>query len=629
MFVIDVIPLARGTQLESLSYFAAHEYAPGTFLQVPVRGKQIPAIVIESKPVSNSKTSLKSATFSLRKLPEQKPLGSVPDSLLETARTLSERLPAKTGSVLYHLLPPDVRNGSRPYPSVSGNDSHEESIPLILCATQLERYVSYRSHIRTTLAHRGSVLFVVPTSSDVFYAAKHLSAGIEERIITFAPAQTKRERDKAYTAFDDYTTAKVIITTPSHAYLERSDLLSIIIEKAASDQFKTRSRPYLDHKEAIITLARVSNRSVVLGDLVHKAEDEQYRRLEHLQTIEEYPKRLAFSSSFSIITQKDKPTTETPFELFSADLLRAVEHALDARGHIFLHSARRGLAPVVACFDCGYIFRCPDSQTPFSLLRTYKNGTEERWFISSTSGRRIHAADVCDQCGSWRLRERGIGIQHIHDEFKKKFPNITPVIFDHTTATTHKRAEKLIGQFYDQKGSVLIGTSMCLPYLTAPVDLSAIVSLDAARTIPTWRADEMLFGFLMRLRELTTGHVLIQTRTDTDDLLTYASRGSLERFFDDELKLRSMLKYPPFATIILLTYRGSEAAITKIEDIITPQLRPYEPRYYSHPSSTSKKTVRHALMRVPNDQWPHQQLLGVLKHLPPYIAVEVNPDRIV
>ena len=298
-----------------------------------------------------------------------------------------------------------------------------------------------------------------------------------------------------------------------------------------------------------------------------------------------------------------------------------------------MFAARRGLAPVVACYDCGTIFRCPDSGTPYSLLRTYDTfGNEQRWFVSSTSGKRVPAADVCTHCGSWRLRERGIGIQYIYDECKEHFPHVPIFLFDHTTATTYTKANKIIKEFNSTKGSILIGTAMALPYLDQPVALSAIVSLDATRCIPSWRADEQLFRLLLQLRERSHKEVIVQSRQESDDLLLYATRGAVERFFDDELELREMLNYPPFSNLFLLTWQGSAEAIAQTEKLIKDTLKKVTPavtgQYYTNPNSVNSKAVRHCLLRIANDT-NCTQLVDQLRTLPPQIAITRNPDRIV
>ncbi len=630
MLVIQVTPLLKNTQLESLSYFSPISYELGSFISVPIRGKNQPAIVTDVKPVSSTKTALKAATFSLRKLPAQENPVQLPKSIQTTAHELTQVYPTSAGALLFSLLPPDVRNGSRPFPSSIKKDFHEESTPQILTAKLDERFVQYQTHIRTNFAHQGSVLFVVPTSADIDYAVEKLSHGIKDRIIVFSPNQTKRQRDASYTKLSEQESALLIITTPSFAYLNRGDVRSIIIEQSASGHYVGRQRPYLDHRTALMIYAKAAQISILLGDTVPRTEDEVLRRDELYFTYGEEAKRIAFTSPLSIITQKDKPKPDAPFQLFSQELITSVERALEARGHVFFYSARRGLAPVIACIDCGFIFRCPDSNTPYSLIRTYKNNEEQRWFVSSTSGRRVPASDVCTNCGSWRLRERGIGIQQVSDEWKKLFPESDVTIMDNLTAKTPKQAQKIAKEFFEKRSGVLIGTQVALPFLSHGVDVSAVISLDATRAIPTWKADESLFRLLLRLRECTAKEVLVQTRTESDNLLIHATRGAIERFYDDEIALRSLLKYPPYSTFILLTWTGNSTSVFELEKSIEPILTAFEPQYYNNPNSTDAKTLRHGLIRVPESiRHLPAELIPALRRLPPYVKVEINPERIV
>lgn len=630
MFVIQVTPLIRGTQLESLTYFSGADHPIGSFVTVPIRGKQQRAIVTDTKPVSTTKTALKAATFSLRKLPPQPDPVILPATIRQTAAALAKRYPAAMGSLLFSLLPPDIRNGTRPFPRTKITTHSEETVPQLLTARVDERYVAYQSFIRSTFAHRGSIMIVVPTATEVTFAVATLQQGIEDRVVVFSPDQTKKQRDLAYQRLADTTTAKLIITTPSHAYLERIDLIAIVIEQAASGHYVDRRRPYLDHREALITYARVSGRSILLGDTVPRTEDEARRRQEQYLTYGEEAKRIAFTAPLIIITQRDKPKPDLPFKLFSNELVVSVERALEAQGHVFFYAARRGLAPVVACIDCGHIFRCPDSHTPYSLVRTTKQGVEERWFVSSTSGRRVRAADVCTNCGSWRLRERGIGIQQVYDEWLKLKPQTDVTVLDSTTAPSTRQAQKLARSFFSKRSGLLIGTQLALPFLSSGVTVSAVISLDAARAIPTWRADESLFRLLMRLRECTAKEVLVQTRTETDNLLIHATRGAVERFYDDEIALRKMLQYPPYNTFILLTWVGSVTSVHELGKPIETLLADLPVQFYNSPHATAGTIQRHGLIRIGiEDRDQYEKTLTKLRALPPYVKIEIDPERIV
>ncbi len=631
MYVIEVIPLIRGTKIDTLSYFSGTEYCIGTFLSVPIRKKLQRAIVTAVHPVAEAKNNLRAAAFALQKLPPQTELGVVPESVRKTTQELTKRYPCTEGAILFQLLPPEVRDGTYQFPAISSLTQHEETTPRVLTATRKDRFVTYRSHIRSVLAKRGSVLFVVPTSAEVPAAVAELTQGIEDRIVQFSATQTPKQRKAAYEDFEDTSLAKLIITTPSHAYLDRVDLLSIVIESEASEHYQSRIRPYLDHRTALMTHAKTTGRSIILGDILPRPEIETKRRQEFYSTEGEETKRIVFSAPLSIIEQKTKPLGDVPFSLLSPELKTRISTTTSGRGRVFLYSARRGLAPVVACIDCGFIFRCPDSGTPYSLLRTHsKTGTEARWFISSTSGKRIKAADTCTACGSWRLRERGIGIQSVADECTELFPNHKIIVFDHLSASTHKRATALMAEFYKDRGTILIGTHITLPYLyTSGVELSAVVSFDATRANPTWRADENSLRLLLTLREFSEKEVLLQTRQPIDQLLTYAQSGTIEGFYTEELALRQSLAYPPETTFFLLTWQGTKEVTENIEAEIKKRTPNFTASFYSNPLSTSAKTLRHALFRIKTGAGELPELVQVLRYFPPYIKIEVNPSRIV
>lgn len=631
MFVIEVIPLIKGIKIDTLSYYSSLPYAVGTFVRVPVRNKLTPALVVEIHNVTDNRTTLRQATFSLKKLPAQKETYAVPENLLHTAEALTKIYPTGLGAILYQLLPPEVRNGKYKYPNISTLKHNEETIPRVLTGRRSSRYINYRAHIRSVLARRGSVLLVVPTSVDTQLAYDELSLGITDRVVVFSPTATEKDLRTAYQAFDDTSLAKLIITTPSHAYLDRVDLLSTIIDNEASEFYQGKQRPYLDHKTALTTHAKITGRSLILGDILPETATEYLRQQDLYSTEDTEIKRLNFSAPFTVIEQNNKPKPDQPFSLFSPDLTYRLKNTLSSRGKVFLYSARRGLSPVVTCLDCGYIFRCPDSGTPYSLIRRYdKTGNEERWFVCSTSGKRVRASDTCAQCSSWRLRERGIGIQTVYDECLEQFPKQKVFLFDKETITNQKRALAVLEEFYQEKSAILVGTQMVLPYLiNKGIDLSVVISLDATRSNPTWQADERTLRLLLQLRDFSRKEVMVQTRTPIDNLLQIAKNGQIESFYTEELNLRSSLLYPPFCTFILLSWQGTADFTHKTELEIKKLTTNFAASFYNNPLSTGEKTLRHALFKITKKEEGFQTLFSSIKQLPPYIKVEIDPSRIV
>jgi primosomal protein N' len=627
MNVVEVIPLVRGSQLETLSYYSSQNLLPGQIITVPIRKQEKSALITRVVPGSTTKAALRAATFTLRKLPEQAVIGQISSGLLELAKSLEAEVPARAGAILHALLPKEVREGEQLI-SENGEVTREaRSDVTVTIGTYEDRFVTYRSRIRETFAHRGSVLFVVPTSADVARAQATLEAGIEKRVVAFSPTLTAKKLAAAYQAFADVSHAKLIITTPSHAFLDRHDITEVIIDQSRSRAYKSRMRPYLDIRDAVKRHATITGRNVLLGDLLPRAEDEWRRREEFYLTDGEAPKRLTLPSKLEVISVPQEKTGK--FELFLPPVVEELSTITQKRKNIFMYAARRGIAPVVACVDCGYVFRCPHSGAPYTLFKTGAGEAEKRWFVSAASGRRIQAADTCPVCNSWRLRERGIGIQHIEQQLRAEFPGVPLIVFDHTTATTPRKAASLMAKFYDTKGAILLGTAMALPYLEKPVPYSVITSLDAARAVPTWRAEEELFSLLLTLREKTEEVCYVQTRSEPDDILKLAAQGQLEQFCDDELELRQQLGYPPFATLVHLTFQGPASTVAAVEKEVAAALHSWQPRFYHSPTSTHRQATRYGLIRIPNHKWPEAKLIKTLRQLPPAVRIEINPDRVV
>lgn len=630
MFVITVVPLRRGVTVDSLSYFSSVAYELGSLVTVPIRNATALGLVTESKEVSKAKTALRAATFSLKKLPVQRNVPTLGSAYIKTAQDLSAHYATSLGAVLYSLLPPEIQNGEVSIPHTHHLIPKTTHPPQVLEAKTTDRHLAYRSLVRETFAHSGSVLMVVPSSieADELYTA--LSSGIEDRVIMMTTAQSTSHIKKAFAQLEDFSKTKLIIVTPTYALIERHDITAVVIEHARSSYFKELTRPYLDYRDVLHIHARHTGRQLIFADMLVRTEEEAQRRSDVYATMGEAPKRLELPGTLTVIDTNPKDDAEhTTFSLLSPSVVTAIQETRKKKGRIFIFAARRGLAPLVACMDCGYIFRSPECGAPYSLIRTVKGGVEERWFVCGTTGERIRAKDACTACGSWRLRERGIGIQHVYDELHKTLPAIPVTLFDHITAKTYKKALFLRDTFYTTQGGILLGTHMALPYLNTPLDLSVVINMDALLATPTWRLEEENLALLLRLREITKGSVLVQTRTPDVPTLIHARHGYLEQFYTEELALREKFAYPPYTVFIHLTWQGNPETVNAIEQDIQSRFIAYKPSTYQNPTSSKTAPIMYALMRIPTAQWPDTKLVTLLRSLPPSVRIVINPDRIV
>ena len=72
MQLINVIPVARNIGMESLTYFSSKPLKEGSVVFVPLRKKEVPAIVLSSQDITDVKTQIRSADFALKKIENKK-----------------------------------------------------------------------------------------------------------------------------------------------------------------------------------------------------------------------------------------------------------------------------------------------------------------------------------------------------------------------------------------------------------------------------------------------------------------------------------------------------------------------------------------------------------------------------
>lgn len=628
MFVIEVIPLHSGPGIGLLSYFSSVPYERGTIISIPIRSRDTDAVVLSVLPVSALKTALRAATFTLRKLPAQPVKGTLSDTFLALVDEVALLRALLPSDVLTTLIP--KKHFTLSYTKKPSDVAPGDHRVLLFTAQQKTRVDEYKKIIRESFALNHSVLFVAPTLHGVEIAERELTVGIEEYSVVLTGEKKAAVRGTRMERLSREHHPILVIATPTYAYLERPDIGTVIIENARAKGYKSLRRPYLDHVATIMTHARLTGRSVILGDLVPCAEHVHHLRERHYLPYGEYPKRLDLPGKLSVLHQKKDNDGNEPFKLFSNELLEGIESTMRKRGRVFLFCARRGLSPVVGCADCGHILRDPESGAPLSLFRTASDGKEERWLVSATSGYRAPMRDVCPNCSSWRLRERGIGIQHVETELRKVLPNVPVTLFDHTTATTHGKAKKIAEIFYGIHSHVMLGTGLAIPYLSTPIDMSGIVSMDSLLSLPSWRQQEEVFATLLLLREKTKGTVWVQTRHRPDDrILTLATRAELSVFYDEELDVRRSFSYPPFSVFILLSYQGTKNAIESTEAMLASLFSQYGIAFYGLPPESDAHVLRRGFLRFPRESWPDERVVDALRTLPPSIKIEFDPERII
>ena len=418
----------------------------------------------------------------------------------------------------------------------------------------------------------------------------------------------------------------LIIATGSFLSIPRTDIGTIILDKENSQNYKTFKRPYFDIRTFVEIFAKKAHLKLIFGDVFLRPET--IWRTNQNEFIELSPLKFRSLSTAqqSIIDMREykKDGAKKTFALLSDELKERIEKNKKENQHIFVLAGRRGLSPVTVCNDCGELVQCSKCNTPMVLHKKRSDNT----FLCHKCGKQEDSERKCANCTGWRLTALGIGIEGVEEELKKNFPEINIFKIDSDSIKTHKKGMEIAQNFFSSPGSILIGTEMAISYLYKNIDSGIVIGIDSLFTVPDFNMNEKIFNMLLSLRIKTLSHFLIQTRNPDEKIFEYIKNGNLLDFYRNEIKQRKDFSYPPFSVLIKITYQGRKPTAIKEMDKLSKILQDkgYSPSVYQSFSPGIKGAYSiNALLKLDRGSWMDENLVAILRLIPPSFVVRVDP----
>ena len=241
--------------------------------------------------------------------------------------------------------------------------------------------------------------------------------------------------------------------------------------------------------------------------------------------------------------------------LISTPLRQELEKNLAAGEQSILFLNRRGSSRMLLCGECGYVPQCPRCSTAM----TYHSANGR--LMCHYCGHSEPAADTCPECGGW-MKHVGAGTQKVEEELRELFPEAGILRMDaDTTAGGH---EEILQTFERERVPILLGTQMVAKGLDFEnVTLVGVLSADISLYVDNYRAAERTFSLLTQVvgragRGGKTGRAVIQTYTPGNDVIRCAARQDYDAFYESEIRMRRLRRYPPFADLFTVTVSGTE-----------------------------------------------------------------------
>ncbi len=439
----------------------------------------------------------------------------------------------------------------------------------------------YLRAIAETIQRGQQAIFLVPEIALTPQTIQRVAARFPNRVGVVHSSLSTGER------YDTWQRARrgdldVIVGTRSALFAPLRKLGLVILDEEHDGSYKQSppiQPPYYHARDVAERLMRLRAGTLLLGsatpslEVYHRAQEGQiaYLRLPnrimgHRLRVESQAQRGGVTTRY-IAQDDDRMMIDLPpvqvvdmreelkagnTSMFSRALQTALTDVLERGEQAILFLNRRGQSTYVFCRDCGYIEMCPRCATPMTYhghdeaLRCHHCG-----FIQP-------ALKVCPQCASQRIRYFGAGTQQVEAELKRLFPNVSALRWDADTAQNIDAHEAILASFAQQQAQVMIGTQMIAKGLDLPfVTLVGVVSADLGLALPDFRASERAFQLLTQVagragRGVLGGQVILQTYQPHHASIRAASQHDYEAFYQEEIKHRRELGYPPFRRVLRL-----------------------------------------------------------------------------
>lgn len=230
---------------------------------------------------------------------------------------------------------------------------------------------------------------------------------------------------------------------------------------------------------------------------------------------------------------------------FSNALIDQIKETLERNEQVILFLNRRGYSSFLTCSSCGYVEKCPNCDIS---LTYHKSSNMLRCHYCGYATKR---KKLCPKCQE-EFKDYGIGTEKVEEELKSLIKDAKIIRMDVDTTTTKNAHAKIINSFLEEKYNILIGTQMIAKGLDFPnVTLVGVLNADIGLNFPDFRSSETTFSLLNQVlgrsgRGNKEGKVLIQTFNPEHYAIAYTKNHDYLGFYNEEMKIRKILKYPPY-----------------------------------------------------------------------------------
>ncbi len=547
MYLNEVVPLLNlpRSQPQILSYFSAEKHDFGILANIQVGRAKALGLIINSQLIAD-KISIKRAGFNF------KPLGMIANNhqiitaqQWELIKWLAEYYFLPLAGLLKIALP------NKPILKKIGQMANQSPISKKTNDNQFifkDDYVFIKKAVSGCLKNKQQVLLIFPNQIKLDIYWEKLKDFKEEMVI-FDKQAIQKQFLLTYKQINNQE-KNIIFGKRSSIFAPFADLGLIIVvdeENAALETWEPEI--HFNAKNACWKLNELFQAKIIFISNNPSLESWYLIKKNIFST---YGKLSVISPRLQLIDARKKLSSV----ILDSEIVKETESALKRGKQVIIFSNRRGFSPALVCNDCGYVFQCPYCES--AMVHYQWPGMNE--MRCRHCGYKADSIDLCPQCQSHLINFVGIGNQKIAEFCQNNFPDYKTEVFDSDNLKGLKDEKVIFSKFQDKEINILVVTELFAKWLDkidGNMGLSIIVSAEQITVFPDFRSEERLKNIILKLAQVSD-KVFIQTLSPEKEL--FQNIQNLDKFYENELKLRRDLFYPPYSEIIKISIKHKNKA---------------------------------------------------------------------
>jgi len=415
----------------------------------------------------------------------------------------------------------------------------------LLFGQESERKALYFNLIKKVLAREEKVLFLVPeislTEQLIDKFEKRL--GKEAAILHSQMSERKREFEWLKVRSGE---AKVVVGPRSALFSPLDNLGLIVVEDEHDDSYYQKESPSYDARRGAWLRAKEERAILVYGSSMPTVEAfYQAKKRRNLLDLEQEEQRREVMISGE----------RSGREIMSRQFKEKIRERLGEGEQVLIFISRRGYAPLLICSNCRHIPKCANCDIALTYHR------KEEKLVCHYCNYSLPKLEVCPVCKSRFIRLMGFGIEAVEEELKNYFPQARVASFATGEIKGKKEQERVIQSFSRGKIDILAGTQLLAHRTDLPsVSLVGILYPETILGLADYRASQKTFQtirlMMSHLQEDGRGEVMIQTELPSHYSIQGAASQDYVSFFNQEIRLRRLMNYPPFSHMVGILFQG-------------------------------------------------------------------------